>query len=114
MTVDGLPLRMRSNLSGNATTAFDWGYVGTGQLSLVLLTRFLGDDRTAGALAHAFEKQVVAHLPHDSWTLTDHDLAAAVGEAEPERVSGGGRGCGRGLRHMPVDTAGLATPWRPK
>ena len=79
VTVDGWPLRMRSDLSGNATTAFDWGYAGTGQLSLALLSDFLGDDDSrAKALAPAFENEVVARLSHDSWTLTDDDLAAAV------------------------------------
>ena len=79
VTVDGRPLRVRSDLSGNATTAFDWGYAGTGQLSLALLSDYLGDDDPrAKALAPAFEKDVVAHLPHDRWTLTDDDLAAAV------------------------------------
>ena len=33
VTVDGKPLLPRSDLSGNATTAFDWGYAGGGQLS---------------------------------------------------------------------------------
>ncbi len=37
VTVDGKPLPMRSDLSGNATTPYDWGYVGAGQLSLALL-----------------------------------------------------------------------------
>src|SRR5215210_6014964 len=76
--VDGKPLRMRSDLSGNATTAFDWGYAGSGQLSLALLSDLLGDDRRAEALAPEFEQEVIASLPHDSWTLTDRDLAAAV------------------------------------
>ena len=44
MTVDGRPLRLRSDLSGNATTAFDWGYIGSGQLSLALLSDFLGAE----------------------------------------------------------------------
>jgi len=38
VTVDGRPLQMRSDLTGNATTAFDWGYIGTGQLSVALLS----------------------------------------------------------------------------
>ena len=78
VTVDGEPLQMRSNLSGNATTAFDWGYVGTGQLSLALLSDLLGNDAKAKAMCEAFENAVVANLPHDSWTMTDHDLAHAL------------------------------------
>jgi hypothetical protein len=41
---------MRSDLSGNATTAFDWGLIGSGQLSLSLLSEFFGNDRKAKAL----------------------------------------------------------------
>src|ERR1700736_3932662 len=78
VTVDGRPLRLRSDLSGSATTAFDWGYIGSGPLSLALLSDFLGDDRRAEALAPEFEEAVIAELPHDSWTLTDPDLAAAI------------------------------------
>jgi hypothetical protein len=112
VTVDGRPLRMRSDLSGNATTAFDWGYVGTGQLSLALLAEFLGDDRRAEALAPAFEKHVVAYLPHDSWTLTDRELAAAVAPlaAEVDTVRIGDGGVGAAFGDMPVDTAGLEHP----
>src|SRR5438445_4362479 len=78
VTVDGAPLQHRSDLSGNATTAFDWGYVGAGQLSIALLSDFLGNDTKAKGMCEAFEKQVVAELSHDSWTLTGDDLAAAL------------------------------------
>src|SRR5690349_2027770 len=78
VTVDGEPLRIRSNLSGNATTPFDWGYVGTGQLSLALLSDLLGNDLKAKAMCGAFETEVVAHLRHDSWTMTDYDFATAL------------------------------------
>jgi hypothetical protein len=78
VTVDGQPLRMRSNLSGNATTAFDWGYVGTGQLSVALLADLLGNDRKAKAMCEAFEREVVANMPHDSWTMTEYALASAL------------------------------------
>jgi hypothetical protein len=77
VTVDGKPLRMRSDLSGNATTPFDWGYIGGGQLSLALLSDFFGSDVKAKAMAEAFEKQVIAVLP-DSWTLTEQELATAL------------------------------------
>ena len=115
VTVDGRPLRMRSDLSGNATTAFDWGYAGTGQLSLALLSDFLGDDRQSERLYGAFERAVIAELPHDSWTLTDDDLAAAVAPlsvaAEGERIDAGaggdGRSGGAAFGDMPVQTAGL-------
>jgi len=77
VTVNGGPLPMRSDLSGNATTPFDWGYIGGGQLSLALLSDFFGSDVKAKAMAEAFEKQVIAELP-DSWTMTDHYLTTAL------------------------------------
>ena len=78
VTVDGKQLRPCSDLSGNATTAFDWGYIGGGQLALALLHDLLGDDRRAKALYPSFEEKVVAELPNDHWTLTEADLATAV------------------------------------
>jgi hypothetical protein len=78
VTVDGKPLPMRSILPGNATTAFDWGYVGTGQLSVALLSDLLGNDAKAKAMCEAFENAVVATLPHDSWTMTEYALTTAL------------------------------------
>ncbi len=78
VTVDGEPLRMCSNLSGNATTAFDWGYVGTGQLSLALLSDFFGSDQKAKAMSEVFEEKVIAKLPLNSWTMTEYALATAL------------------------------------
>jgi Family of unknown function (DUF6166) len=78
VTVDGSPLPMCSNLSGNATTPFDWGYVGTGQLSMALLSDLLGNDLTARSMCEVFDREVVANMPHNSWTMTDHDLSNAL------------------------------------
>lgn len=77
VTVDGLPLPVRSDLSG-AVAAFDWGYVGNGQLSLALLSDLLGDGQKAKSLFKVFERGVLADLPHDSWTVSDDDFAAAL------------------------------------
>ena len=90
VTVDGKPLPPRSDLSGNATSAFDWGYVGNGQLSLALLGDFLGDEEGGKAklLYQDFEQRVVAVLPHDHWTLTDRDIADAVRRAEADSSDG--------------------------
>jgi len=114
VTVDGRPLRLRSDLSGNATTAFDWGYVGSGQLSLALLSDFLGDDRRAEALVPEFEEAVIAELPHHSWTLTDSDLAAAIallGGVDSDRkgapVRRDDRDAAAAFGDMPVNTAHL-------
>jgi hypothetical protein len=97
VTVDFRPLRMRSDLSGNATTPFDWGYVGSGQLSLALLADFFGSDVKAKAMSDVFEKHVIAILP-DVWTLTDYAIATALaplvgvdgaraGDVEPDGVA---------------------------
>jgi hypothetical protein len=77
VTVNLRPLRMRSDLSGNATTPFDWGYIGGGQLSLALLADYFGSDRKAVAMAEVFEKHVIAILP-DVWTLTNYRIAKAL------------------------------------
>jgi hypothetical protein len=112
VTVDGRPLGLRSDLSGNATTAFDWGYAGSGQLSLAMLSDFLGDDRRAEDLAPEFEAKVIAHLPHDSWTLTDPDLAAAIAplrsadaDREGTQIRKPDTGGGAAFGDMPVNTA---------
>ncbi len=115
VTVDGAPLHMCSNLSGNATTAFDWGYVGTGQLSLALLSDLLGNDTTAKSMSEAFEREVVANMPHDRWTMTDRDLATAlaplvslngarVSDAEEDDTSGAAFG------DMPVESHEALVP----
>jgi hypothetical protein len=106
VTVDGTPLQKRSDLTGNATTPFDWGYVGTGQLSVALLSDFLGDDSKVKALAETFEHKVVAELPKKSWTRTDRDFAAAL---EPFKdVDGDGGNAGAAFGDMPIETTSLA------
>jgi hypothetical protein len=78
VTVNGRPLRMRSDLSGNATTPFDWGFVGGGQLSLALLAEHFESDSKAKAMSAAFEEHVIATLPRQTWTLTGPALAKAL------------------------------------
>ena len=111
VTVDGVPLRVRSDLSG-AAAAFDWGYVGNGQLSLALLSDLLGDEPRVKALCKAFEREVVAALPRDSWTVTDAELAALVSTlaggppqttAGPDPAAAPGEGRARvGFGDMPM------------
>ena len=105
VTVDGRPLQKRSDLTGNATTPFDWGYIGSGQLSVALLSDFLGDDSKAKALAEAFEQNVVAELPTRMWTRTDQDFAAALKPlAGVIRSADGGGSAGAALGDMPIET----------
>jgi hypothetical protein len=108
VTVDGRPLQKRSDLTGNATTPFDWGYIGTGQLSVALLSDFLGDDSKAKALAEAFEQNVVAKLPTNFWTRTDDDFAAALKPLTGVKRSPDGSGsAGAAFGDMPIETASL-------
>ena len=108
VTVNGRPLQKRSDLTGNATTPFDWGYIGTGQLSVALLSDFLGDDSKARALAEAFEQNVVAKLPTNSWTRTDRDFAAALKPiAGVKRSPDGGGSAGAAFGEMPIETTSL-------
>jgi uncharacterized protein DUF6166 len=115
VTVDGKPLRMRSDLTGNATHPFDWGYVGTGQLSVALLSDLLGDDAKAKALAGAFEQRVVAHLPTPCWTRSERDFAAALEPLTDLDNEGNDPSAGAAFGDMPVKTAALQhrTPEEP-
>ncbi len=111
VTVDGEPLARRSDLSGNATNAFDWGFVGTGQLSLAILADFLGDDSKAKAMCSEFEEKIIAELPHQSWTLSGQDLNNALalfcGGDDAIAVSNDDS-TGSALGDMPVKTSNIA------
>lgn len=78
VTVDGAALYVRSDLSGNANGAFDWGFIGNGQLSMAILSDFFRDDLKAKSMCDGFEKKVIANLPHRAWTLTGKELTDAV------------------------------------
>jgi hypothetical protein len=78
VTVDGTTLLRRADLSGNDSSPFDWGFIGTGQLALAILSDFLGDDPKARAMCAQFEKEVIAELPHRSWSLSGKDLDKAL------------------------------------
>jgi hypothetical protein len=99
--VDGERLRLRSDLSGAATTSFGWGDFGGRQLSLALLSDFLGNDHQALRLHQEFAHKVVDQLPYDSWKMTGIELAEAL-------VSLGCRwansSSGKGNRARPVRT----------
>lgn len=112
VTVDGVPLRVRSDLSG-AAAPFDWGYVGNGQLSLALLSDLLGDGQKAKALSEAFERRVVAELPRDAWTVTEVEFAAALETLAGADETAGAAGAasanlgGVGFGDMPIQTGNL-------
>jgi ribosomal protein S12 methylthiotransferase accessory factor YcaO len=82
---------------------------------LSLLADLLDDDASVAGLSEAFERDVVAHLPHRSWTMTDLDFAAlaplagAMAAAAERRLAGeDDRGDGAGgaaFGDMPVETS---------
>ena len=78
VTVDGQPLRPRSDLTGNATTGFEWGFISGGPLSLALLSDYFGSDQKAKAMCGVFEEHVIAVLPRESWTLTGYSIGIAL------------------------------------
>jgi hypothetical protein len=113
--VDGEPLARRSDLSGNATNAFDWGFVGTGQLSLAILADFLGDDSKAKAMCKEFEEKVIAELPHQSWTMSGQDLTNALAPfcgVDDAIAMSNDDSTGSALGDMPVETSNIAPPAR--
>jgi hypothetical protein len=112
VTVDGHPLQRHADLSGNASSPFDWGFIGTGQLSMAILSDFLGDDPKAKAICGAFEEKVIAELPHRSWTLTGRDLANAVAPlvaADDSVAVDRDDTAAAAFGDMPVESVGLAT-----
>ena len=86
VTVDGRPLRLRSDLTGASTTTFEWGQNGNRQLALALLSDLLGDDEKAKRLCGVFEREVVGRLPHESWTMSDSALVAALGSVDGRQL----------------------------
>lgn len=113
VTVDGRPLERRADLSGNASSDFDWGFIGNGQLSIALLSDFLGDDPKARAMCESFERKVVAELPHRSWILSGQDLANAldglIWNIDPVAVIEDSA-AGAAFGDMPVESAIIAAP----
>ncbi len=73
-----MPLPRHSDLSGNASSPLDWGFIGTGQLSMAILSDFLGDDSRAKTMCDSFDRKVIAELPHRSWTLTGEEVNDAL------------------------------------
>lgn len=82
VTVDGRSLARCLNLFNHSPGGFEWGYGGSGpaQLALAILADHLGRDGhdLAIKLHQRFKFSVVAGLPHDGWTLTGDDVAAAI------------------------------------
>lgn len=77
MTVDGEPLAYRYDLLSASPSGFEWAYGGSGpaQLAIAILAHAY-DDQVACQHYQRFKREVVAHLPHDGWTLRKMALDA--------------------------------------
>jgi hypothetical protein len=78
MTVDGRELDPRFDLRNHSPDGFEWGYGGSGpaQLALAILADVFAPDEVAQRHYQQFKFQVIAGLPHESWTLTSQDVEA--------------------------------------
>lgn len=88
------PLSLYTNVRNHSPTGFGWGYAGSGpaQLALAILCDYLysispdGWQDRAERLHQKFKAKVVQHLPREGWTLSGHQVAAAIDALEFERV----------------------------
>lgn len=76
VTVDGVPLNPRLDLSNDSPTGLEWGYCGSGpaQLALAILADHLGDDRQALDLYQRLKWAIVAELPRKRWILSSREI----------------------------------------
>jgi hypothetical protein len=75
----------------HSPTGLEWGYEGSGpaQLALALCLDALGDEDEALDIYQAFKRRVVSRLPHEGWTLTQEQVAAAVARIREDRGTSG-------------------------
>ncbi|MDP6012570.1 MAG: DUF6166 domain-containing protein [Alphaproteobacteria bacterium] len=85
VTVDGAPLRERTDIVALTDTGFEWTYEGSSptQLALALLADHLGDDTKALALHEVFMRVVVANFGNE-WEMTGDDIDAALAAISSE------------------------------
>lgn len=79
VTVDGRPLDRALQIKTYDGGFFEWGYEGDApmQLSLAILSEYLGDSQKALSLANGFMKEIVANLGND-WQLISDDIRTAL------------------------------------
>ena len=85
VTVDGAPLRERTDIVALTDTGFEWTYEGSSptQLALALLADHLGDDTKALALHEVFMRVVVANFGNE-WEMTGDDIDVALAAISSE------------------------------
>jgi hypothetical protein len=79
VTVDGVPLDPRLNITEFSKSGFEWSYEGPEprQLALALLADHLGDNAAAKAMVEPFMRAVVANFDNE-WEMSSADIDLAL------------------------------------
>lgn len=90
VTVDGVPLNPRTDVTEFSKNGFEWSYEGPEprQLALALLLDHLGDADSAKRAVDPFMRAVVANFGNE-WEMTSSDIdgaLAALGSGNPGKA----------------------------
>ena len=79
VTVDGVPLNPRTDVTEYSKNGFEWSYEGPEprQLALALLVDHLGEAEAAKRAVEPFMCAVVANFDNE-WEMTSADIDAAL------------------------------------
>ncbi len=79
VTVDGVPLNPRTDVTEYSKNGFEWSYEGPEprQLALALLVDHLGDAEAAKRTVEPFMRAIVANFDNE-WEMTSADIDAAL------------------------------------
>lgn len=79
VTVDGVPLNPRTDITEYSKNGFEWSYEGPEprQLALALLVDHLGEAEAAKRVVEPFMRNVVANFGNE-WEMTSADIDAAL------------------------------------
>lgn len=80
------PLPPRNDIRDHSPTGFEWGFAGSGpaQLALALVADACGRRLAISSIYQKVKFRLVAHLPHDGWTLSEQQVVDAVLQAVSE------------------------------
>jgi hypothetical protein len=75
-------LPLRHDLCNHSPDGAEWGYNGSGsaQLAIALAADVLGDDEAAQDVYQGLKFRLVSRLPHDGWSLTEHQVRRVIDE----------------------------------
>jgi Family of unknown function (DUF6166) len=83
VSVNGRILDLRPDFRSQGVTTFDWGYDGRGgpaQLALAMLAHHFTDDERVRRHFEKFMRNLIRHLPAESWTVTGAQIDAICRE----------------------------------